>query len=248
MPRFFIEDPLDPAEEQLILKGNDFHHIRDVLRLKTGDIITVCDGARSDLSCRIERFDADGVVLSILGRQINQSEPPYQVTLYQGLAKGDKMDTIIQKAVELGASRIVPVTCLRSVVRLDGKDVEKKIQRWQRIAAEAAKQCSRGLIPEIGRPLQFDQAAIEAARSDISLIPWESERDNHIRTELEHKASLVHPSISILIGPEGGFDAVEINRALDLGIRPVTLGHRILRTETAGAAVLAMLIYAFDNG
>ena len=246
MPRFFIEDQLDPAEEQLILKGNDFHHIRDVLRLKTGDIITVCDGARSDLSCRIERFDADGVVLSILDRQINQSEPPYQVTLYQGLAKGDKMDTIIQKAVELGASRIVPVTCLRSVVRLDGKDVEKKIQRWQRIAAEAAKQCSRGLIPEIGRPLQFDQAAIEAARSDISLIPWESERDNHIRTELEHKASLAHPSISILIGPEGGFDAVEINRALDLGIRPVTLGHRILRTETAGAAVLAMLIYAFE--
>lgn len=247
MPRFFIENQIDPSEEQLVLQGADYHHIRDVLRLTTGDQITVCDGARNDLICRIERFDADSIKLSIQSRQENQSEPPYQVTLYQGLAKGDKMDIIIQKAVELGVSRLVPVSCRRSVVRLDDRDADRKQQRWQRIAVEAAKQCGRGQIPEIGKPLPFLAAAAAASEADIRLIPWEGERDRDLRTELEMRSEIVDPQISILIGPEGGFDADEVDAALKLGIRPVTLGRRILRTETAGTAVLAMLIYAYRD-
>lgn len=248
MPRFFIEDSLSPDADHLILKGADFHHIRDVLRLKTGDSVTVCDGARNDLLCTIERFMPDGIDMRITGRAVNQSEPPYRVTLYQGLAKGDKMDTIIQKAVELGASRIVPVSCRRSVVRLDGKDTGRKVERWQRIAAEAAKQCGRGEVPEVGAVLTFSEAVTEAAMAEIRLVPWEGEREQSLRSALErdHQPGQ-RPSVSILIGPEGGFDADEITQALAAGLSPVTLGRRILRTETAGAAVLAMIIYHFGD-
>lgn len=248
MPRFFIEDSPPEGVSRLVLAGSDFHHIRDVLRLRTGDVITVCDGASNDLDCRIDRFLPDGVELTVISRTSNQSEPLCRVTLYQGLAKGDKMDTIIQKAVELGVTRIVPVACRRSVARLDEKNSEKKVLRWQRIAAEAAKQCGRGQVPEIGQLLDFDEAVTEAARADLGLVPWEGERERSLRSELETAAALpANPSISVLIGPEGGFDADEITMALGAGIRPVTLGRRILRTETAGIAVLAMIIYHFDD-
>ena len=248
MPRFFIEDSLSSETSCLILKGADFHHIRDVLRLRTGDEIIVCDGASQDLVCRLEKFLPDGVELTVLERSSNQSEPLYRVTLYQGLAKGDKMDTIIQKAVELGAARIVPVSCQRSVTRLDEHNRDKKVQRWQRIAVEAAKQCGRGQVPEVGPVLDFADAVSEAAQADLRLVPWEGERERSIREELEAAVNLpANPSISLLIGPEGGFDADEITLALGAGICPVTLGRRILRTETAGTAVLAMILYHFED-
>jgi 16S rRNA (uracil1498-N3)-methyltransferase len=249
MPRFFIEHCHDPAAASLTLGGDDFHHIRDVLRLKAGDQLTVCDGCGCDLACRIGRFGPDGVELTILAIKANQTEPVYQAILYQGLAKGEKMDTIIQKAVELGASRIVPVVCRRSVARLDKKDTAKKVQRWNRIAAEAAKQCGRGLMPTVGEPLSFSAAVSEAARAEIRLIPWENERVNSLRTELEQVGinDGRPPVISVMIGPEGGFDAAEIAAALVAGIRPVSLGRRILRTETAGVAALAMIMFRFDD-
>jgi len=248
MPRFFIEDCPSADISRLTLSGSDFHHIRDVLRLRTEDIVIVCDGAGNDLECRIDRFLPDGVELTILSRSANQTEPRYRVTLYQGLAKGNKMDSIIQKAVELGAVRIVPVACRRSVARLDDQASDKKVQRWQRIATEAAKQCGRGQLPDVGPLLGFSEAVSEAAGADLCLVPWESERERSLRSELEAKPNLPsNPSISVLIGPEGGFDADEITMALDAGICPVSLGRRILRTETAGAAVLAMIIYHFND-
>jgi len=248
MPRFFVEECLDPDVKSLTLRGADFHHIRDVLRMKIDEDLTVCDGGSSDLQCRITSFLSDGVELTIISRQDNQTEPAYQVTLYQGLAKGDKMETIIQKAVELGAARIVPVICRRSVARLDDKDTAKKLQRLNRIAAEAAKQCGRGLTPTVSEPLSFKAAMCEAAKADIRLIPWEGERACSLRAELESAPDLgPNQTISVLIGPEGGFDADEIAIALAAGISPVTLGRRILRTETAGAAVLAMVIYGLDD-
>ncbi len=251
MPRFFIEKIVDPLQDRLTLGGDDFHHIRDVLRFKPGDELVVCDGARTDLRCRIVIFAADSVELAITGRQANQTEPPYQAVLYQGLAKGDKMDTIIQKAVELGAARIVPVLCERSVVRLDERDVPKKLQRWNKIAAEAAKQCGRGMLPEVSAPLSFKAAVAEAAKADIRMIPWENERQCGLREWLESKnivkPDAPNPLISLLIGPEGGFSADEATLAISEGIQPVTLGRRILRTETAGTAVLAMLIYRFND-
>ena len=248
MPRFFVEECLDPKTTLLTISGADFHHIRDVLRMKINEELTVCDGGSNDLNCRIENFKPDGVELTIISRQANQTEPNYQSTLYQGLAKGDKMETIIQKAVELGVSRIVPVICRRSVARLDDKDTAKKLLRWNRIAAEAAKQCGRGRTPIVSEPQSFKAAAAEAAKADIRLIPWEGERARSLRAELEAATELgPNPTISVLIGPEGGFDADEIEIALAAGISPVTLGRRILRTETAGGAVLAMILYCFND-
>lgn len=248
MPRFFVEECLDPETTSLTLKGADFHHIRDVLRMKIDDELTVCDGGSNDLLCRIANFKPDGVELTVITRQANQTEPVYQATIYQGLAKGDKMETIIQKAVELGAASIVPIICRRNVARLDAKDTAKKLLRWNRIAAEAAKQCGRGRTPIVGEPLTFKAAVLEAAKADIRLIPWEGERARSLRAELEASTDLSpNPTISVLIGPEGGFDADEIATALAAGISPVTLGRRILRTETASGAVLAMMIYRFDD-
>ncbi|MGI6326024.1 MAG: 16S rRNA (uracil(1498)-N(3))-methyltransferase [Saccharofermentanales bacterium] len=247
MPRFFLEDPIDPSLDRLVLRGDSYHHIRDVLRLRVGDRVTVCDGALNDMICLIDHFLPDGLVLAVNERRINQREPSYHVTLYQGLAKGNKMDSIIQKAVELGVSRIVPTACRHSVVRLENRDLNKKQIRWQRIAAEAAKQCGRGRIPEVRLPVSFAEAVREAALADIALIPWENEQKNDLRTAMEKNTPKSDPQISILIGPEGGFAADEISAALTLGIQPVTLGRRILRTETAGPAVLAMLIYAFRD-
>lgn len=252
MPRFFVEKCLEPTATALSLTGDDFHHIRDVLRMKPGDQLVVCDSARRDLTCRIDCYLPDRVVLIITAVQENQTEPPYQAILYQGLAKGEKMETIIQKAVELGAVRIVPVACQRSVVRLNARDQEKKLVRWNRIAAEAAKQCGRGRIPAVSEPLTFSQAVIEAAQADISLIPWENERGLGLREALEitvpsNVVPGTDPSISLLIGPEGGFAPEEIDAAVAAGIRPVSLGRRILRTETAGTVVLAMLVYRFND-
>ncbi|MGI6333762.1 MAG: 16S rRNA (uracil(1498)-N(3))-methyltransferase [Saccharofermentanales bacterium] len=248
MPRFFPEDPIDPSLDWLVIRGDSYRHIRDVLRLRAGDSVTVCDGALNDMTCVIDEFlPDDGLVLVIKERQINQREPSYHVTLYQGLAKGDRMDSIMQKAVELGVSRIVPTACRHSVLRLENRDLNKRQIRWQRIATEAAKQCGRGRIPEVCLPLPFSEAVREAASADIALIPWENEQENDLRTVMENIAPKPDPRISILIGPEGGFAADEISAALALNIQPVTLGRRILRTETAGPAVLAMLIYAFRD-
>ncbi|HBP39110.1 MAG TPA: 16S rRNA (uracil(1498)-N(3))-methyltransferase [Clostridiales bacterium] len=248
MPRFFLEACLDPAADTLQLAGADFHHIRDVLRLGPGDELIVCDGTRSDLRCRIRRFTAAAVELTVEERQANHTEPSYRAILYQGLAKGDKMDTIVQKAVELGVFKIVPVICRRSVARPDENSLDRKLARWNRIAAEAAKQCGRGQQPKVARPLEFAAAVGAAATADICLIPWENERGRSLRQELETAAAdKPQPEISLLIGPEGGFAAEETGLAFAAGIRPVTLGRRILRTETAGAAALAMLIYRFND-
>ncbi len=248
MPRFFVENCPDPATDTLNLRDADFHHIRDVLRMKVGDELTVCDGARVDLQCRIAHFWPDSVELIVLDRSANQTEPGYFVTLFQGLPKGDKMELIIQKAVELGVSRIVPVICRRSVARVDERDTARKVERWNRIAAEAAKQCGRGRVPEVAAPLSFAAAALAAGQATIRLIPWEGERTCGLREELEQATHVgANPTISVMIGPEGGFDADEITAALAADIRPVTLGRRILRTETAGLTVLAMLIYRFNE-
>lgn len=240
----------------MVLRGDDVHHMRTVLRMRPGDRLTVCDGARTDHDCRIVAFGAAQVSLEILSRQINQAEPPYTAILYQGLAKGDKMDAIIQKAVELGAASIVPVICQRCVAMPEPADIARKLLRWNRIAAEAAKQCGRGQIPQVAAPLAFADAVVQASRADLALIPWEQERRLSLRDALAGFAGLdrpsgtappIRPSLSFLIGPEGGLTEPEVELARARGIRPVSLGRRILRTETAGPAVLAMLLYRADD-
>lgn len=252
MPRIFHEQPMVWPSDRMTITGDDCHHLFHVLRMKPGDRLTVCDGVRRDYAGIIEALDADHAVIRLESRVDNQAEPPYEAVLYQGLARGDRMEILIQKAVELGVSRVVPVRCRRSVVRLTGRDAKRKAERWQRIALEAARQCGRGVVPQVDEPVDFNQAVASLQQADLAVFPWESERQLGIRSYLEQQ--LAHPSdspsmrqIAILIGPEGGFALEEAELVIQTGFLPVSLGHRILRTETAGLAVLAMLAYQFDD-
>lgn len=254
MPRFFVEEEIPAEATRWGISGGDARHIRTVLRMAAGDELTLCDGRRTDIQARILALTDDVVELALGERQANQTESPLELWLFQGLPKSDKMDSIIQKSVELGASRIIPVACERSVAKIEAKDAIRKTERWNKIAREAAKQCGRGLLPQVESPISFREAIHLAAEADLALIPWENERDQSIRRLLTAQEprllSLVRdgqrPRVAVLIGPEGGFSLAEIDHALANGLEPVTLGQRILRTETAGPAVLAMLGYQFE--
>jgi 16S rRNA (uracil1498-N3)-methyltransferase len=252
MPRFFVEECLDPAAADLVLEGDNAYHIGTVLRMRPGDTITVCDGARTDLTAVIDKIEPGRIHLLITGRKENSTEPVWQAVLFQGLPKGDKMDQIIQKAVELGVSAIVPVICQRSVVKVSDSNLERKLLRWNRIALEAAKQCGRGRIPEILQPVSFAQAVEMAMESDLSFMPWEDERQRSLKNLLQEYYPDLSDltgriSIGFVIGPEGGFSNQETALARQSGLACVTLGPRILRTETASLAVLAMLGYQFEQ-
>lgn len=240
MPRFFVK-PEQINENMITIIGEDAKHITSVLRCKIDEKITVCDGCGNDYDCSIVEIVGNEVNVNIISENISCSEPNTKVTLFQGLPKSDKMELIIQKCVELGVDRIVPVNTARAIVKFDKKDKEsKKLERWQKISEAAAKQSGRGKIPPICPVMTFDEAVKEAKTMDGSIIPYENEQFNNIK-EFVKKHSGV--SIGIFIGPEGGFEEYEITQAINNGILPITLGKRILRTETAGLVSLAILIY-----
>lgn len=256
MTRLFTEQILAEDIDTYVFSGEEARYLADVLRMKPGELVTLCDGGRTDFTCRITDITKDHVTVVFDAREPNSTEPPYEAVLYQALVKGDKMDLIIQKGVELGVSKIIPVACSRSIVRIDAKDAEKKTARWQKIAEEAARQCGRGRIPTVGQPVSFAAAVAQAgADSDIVFLPWEGEKSRPLSSVLEGWADTAPlavipaklPVISFFIGPEGGFDPKEIDIADKAGVRTVTLGRRILRTETAGLAVLSMLIYRLER-
>ena len=238
MPRFFVAAEAISGEE-IHITGEDAKHIKTVLRSKVGEELTVSDGAGWDYSCVIAAFEGKEILCKITGRAKSLSEPKTKITLFQGLPKGDKMELIIQKCVELGVSEIVPVMTKRTVVKLDKKE-EKKIERWQKIAEAAAKQSGRGIIPQIGNVLSFPAAVQKASAAGHGLIPYELEQEKGIR---DFVGQFQGDTLSIFIGPEGGFDEDEVKMAAEAGIMPVTLGKRILRTETAGMAAAAILLY-----
>lgn len=238
MPKFFF-DKNEISRGQVQLFGEDEKHIKTVLRAREGEEVTLCDGAGMDYQCRIVSLER-GVLLDILSKGVCETEPKTKITLYQGLPKADKMELIIQKCVELGIDRIVAVSTERAIVKLDKKE-EKKLERWQKIAEAAAKQSGRGKIPEVcGRVLKFKEAVEEAAQLDGAIIPYEKEQETGLRQFVQ---GFEGESIGIFIGPEGGFAEEEIAFAEERGILPVTLGKRILRTETAGIVTTAVLLY-----
>ncbi len=238
MPKFFVT-PQQIKDNQIILTGEDEKHIKTVLRAKTGDMITVCDGLGMDYECRITDF-ADGVVTEVVSKELCDVEPQTKITLYQGLPKGDKMEWIIQKCVELGIEKIVAVSTERAIVKLDKKEA-KKLERWQKIAEAAAKQSGRGIIPQIGQKvLTFGEAVAQANTLDGAIIPYEKETQRGVR---QFVGDFSGKTIGVFIGPEGGFSETEIQQAQQKGVLPVTLGKRILRTETAGMTTLALLLY-----
>ena len=245
MPRFFINSK-DVFDDNINVTGEDYNHIKKVLRLKCGEIITLSDGEGLEYVTEIVEFGDGFVHTKVIESFKNTTEPPVKVTLYQGLPKSDKMDFIIQKSVELGISKIVPVLTERTVVRLDSeKDALKKCERWNRISLEAAKQCNRGIIPKIEIPISFKEAIKQTENKVLSLIPYEKEAKNSLKQVLERVGSI--SEISVFIGPEGGFAEQEIEEAVSSGLSSVTLGPRILRTETAGIAVLSILMYELGD-
>ena len=247
MQRFFVEPhQIDEAAHQIHIIGTDVNHISNVLRMKQGEEVWISDGGQKEYRCAIEAFSADEVLLHIIYAQEPDYELPSRIYLFQGLPKADKMELIIQKAVELGAYAIVPVETKRCVVKLDEKKAAKKTARWQQIAESAAKQSKRMLIPKIHEVMSFQDALKLAEELDIRLIPYELAKG---MKETKKILNQIRPgqSVGIFIGPEGGFEENEVSQALEKGAQAITLGRRILRTETAGLAILSVLMFQLEN-
>ena len=243
MYQFFVEEEQVHSDSISITEG-DVNHIKNVLRMKNGEKIRVSSKSGQAYFCHISSILDDEVIAAIDSADETGTELDNHIVLYQGLPKGDKMELIIQKAVELGVSEIVPVAMKNCVVKLDEKKAQSKCKRWQAIAESAAKQSKRTVIPQIQMPLSWKQALEEAKELDVVLVPYENERGMEATREI-FRSIPEGASIGVMIGPEGGFSPEEIAQ-LDKDMHRISLGRRILRTETAGMATLSMLIYELD--
>lgn len=242
MNRFFVASK-DIIADTAVITGEDVKHISRVLRMSPGDRVTLCDGEGEQYLAAIDDISKDKVTLNILSHDRCQGEPTRHITLYQGLPKGDKMELIVQKCVELGVSEIVPVAAERSVVRVKPGEFGGKQTRYQRVAYEAAKQCGRGRVPRVAELTDFKSANME--QHDLIIIAYEDEKGNTLKSML--KKNIKAEDIAIVIGPEGGLERSEVDMLVEKGGVPVTLGPRILRTETAGMAAIAMIMYEVEE-
>lgn len=246
MPKFFIEPAQDGAYPDGMIKitGEDAQHIARSLRMQAGEHLTVCDCRGNDYLCEIQEIGASQAVLRILEAKASDSEPDVSVTLFQGLPKSDKMDFIIQKIVELGITRVVPVQTARSVSKPDTAAIVKKTARWGKIAAEAAKQSGRGILPEVASPVSFVQAVALSQGYDLAIMLYE-----HNGGTLRKHLANIKPGakIAVYVGPEGGFAVEEVELARDSGIKTAGMGPRILRTETAPVCALSAIMFATGN-
>lgn len=250
MPRFFVpaDDVVRDADgvvRTITVRGDDAAHITKVLRMKIGEPVIVCDGNGHDYETVVASVGSE-VLLNVTGEKPCENEPPYRAVVYQSLVRGDRFDTVLQKATELGAYAIVPVLTSRCTVKLDigSADSRKKRERWQRIVYEAAKQCGRGIIPEVREPMKYRDAVEEAARADLALFCYEGEGTSPLPMCLN---GVEKPAdVSIMIGPEGGYAAEEAAYAARAGMLMAGLGKRILRTETAPSFILSCVSYTYE--
>ena len=241
MPRFFVEQDR-VLDGSISIIGEDAHHIARSLRMAVGEEITVCDTSGREYICSIASFDEDReVIAKIVSSAESVNEPRLFIRLFQALPKGDKLDTIIQKAVECGASEIIPFQSERCVVKIKDAAEERKNERRRRIATEAAKQCGRSLVPEVRAAVSFESALTLAAESDLFLFCYEGEGTVPLGKILRAEECL-SGSVSVMIGSEGGFSDAEAELAKEKGATMTGLGKRILRTETASGFVLACLV------
>ena len=246
MPRFFCDAI---AGGKAVITGEDAAHIARSLRMQPGERLTLSDGQGTDFDCVLDLVTPQEVFLTVLESYPCRTEPSVYVRLYMAMPKAEKLELIVQKAVELGAAGIVPVSTKNAVVKLDAKKEEAKRKRWQAIAESAAKQSGRSLMPRVMGLMTLGQAFdyIEKEQFALRLIPYEHEAGMEgSRQELSRVAP--GQDIAVFIGPEGGFDEAEISLALKKGVRPVSLGKRILRTETAGLAMLSVLMMRLEGG
>lgn len=246
MYQFFVE-PSQIQGKRIVITGSDVNHIKNVLRMKVGEKIAVSNGTDGkEYRCGIEAFGENEVICTLRFIKEDGLELPARVTLFQGLPKADKMEFIVQKMVELGVYRIVPVATKRAVVKLDEKKAKAKVARWQAIAEAAAKQSKRRIVPEVGDVCTMKEALARTTAMDMKLIPYELSEGMARTRELIEKAAPGR-EIAIFIGPEGGFEEEEVSMAKEAGFVPITLGKRILRTETAGLTVMAWLMYRLEE-
>lgn len=246
MYSFFV-DPSQIQGTEIVITGSDVNHIKNVLRMKAGEELSVSNGVdQKEYRCGIEEFREDRILCKLRFVKEDGVELSSKIYLFQGLPKADKMELIIQKAVELGVYEVVPVAAKRSVVKLDAKKEGAKLARWQGIAEAAAKQSRRRVVPQIHPVMTMKEAAAYASGMDVGLIPYELAEGMGKTKEL---VSSLHggQSVAVFIGPEGGFEESEIGLAREAGIEPVTMGRRILRTETAGLTMLSWIMYQLEN-
>ena len=234
MPKFFVNKG-QISDDVIKIIGEDVLHISKVLRMCEGDSLTVCDGEGDDYSTIISSITKTEVTAKVISKKRCEAEPNVKVTLFQALPKQGKMEYIIQKNTELGISKIVPVYSKRCVVKPSDKSL-----RWQKVAIEAAKQCGRGVIPQITEVVTFDEALKQLSQCESSIMLYECETETRLKDVISGRK---FSDIGILIGPEGGFEETEVQKAKSFNIQTITLGKRILRTETAGAAVLPIIMY-----
>lgn len=261
MSRFFVDPAAVQGRYIIIDDRNELHHMRRVLRLAPGDELDISDKTSFEYRTRIESLSEDEARLLILDKQKFAREPRLKITLYQGIPKGSKMDEIIQRSVELGVLTIAPVFMERTVV-VDRGNFGKKLARWQKISAEAVKQCRRGLVPQVSEPQDFAALLDELSNYDLVVFPYENEENYTLKDLLRQEAAGLRPAgsagadgvaagraiktVAVLIGPEGGFSEKEAQMLADRGIAGVSLGRTILRTETAGPAAIAMIMYELE--
>ncbi len=245
MHHFFVE-PSAVGENEIVITGRDVNHIKNVLRMTIDEELLISDGQGKDYCCIISNLSEDEIVAKIIEENSERTELSSKFVLFQGLPKSDKMELIVQKAVELGVYEIVPFKAKRCVVKLDDKKADSKIKRWQSISESAAKQSKRGIIPNVHEVMTFKEAVEYAKTFDISIIPYENFKDMASTREVMEKIGS-DMKVGIFIGPEGGFDSEEVDYAFENGIHPISLGKRILRTETAGLAILSVLMFKIEE-
>lgn len=248
MSKFFIKNE-NKEEEKIKIVGTDVNHIKNVLRLKMGDKIQVCNQeTRENFVCEIVEIHKEFVQTKIVEKVETVSEGNVELHIFQGLPKADKMELIIQKGTELGVSEIVPVAFQRSIVKFSGKDEAKKLQRWQKIAEVAAKQSGRDLVPEIKEVIDVKKICHLVQEYDIILLAYEEEKENTLKNELlQIKGTRKDFRIAVVIGPEGGIEKEEVLLLKNAGAKVVSLGRRILRTETVALVVASIVMYELED-
>ncbi len=240
MNRFFTDAEI--SGNTVTLTDETVHHIKNVLKLREGESLILIKNQK-ELLCNIDKIEKNSIIVSVMEALDSSSENPYSVTLFQGIPKGDKLDFIVEKAVEAGVSQVIPLKMKRSIAKIEGKDVFKKVERFQKIAKSAAQQCGRLIIPAIGDPVTVKQ--VDWSRFDLKLLCYEDEKKTTLKEVLQQFES--PKSIAVVIGPEGGISEEEATYLLTQGFCAVSLGSRILRTETAGLYTLANLNYQFSR-
>lgn len=246
MPRFFIKEN-QIQNNKITIIGEDVNHIKNVIRKQIGDIIEICnqDNEKS-YKCEIEKIEEKQITTKII-EELKAQESNIKVDIFQGLPKAEKMELIIQKSVELGANAIIPVNMKRCVVKLDSKSEEKKIERWQKISESAAKQCGRNNIPEVKHLVNIKDICNKIKNYDAMIVAYENEKENTLKQELTKlKNKQKNLKIGIVIGPEGGLEENDVKLLKESGAKIITLGHRILRTETVALNMLSIIMYELE--